>query len=217
METTPVIYAIENRINHKVYIGSATHFDKRCRIHLYYLNKNKHHSKHLQAAWNKYGADAFYFHVLEYVNCSNMLKREQWWLDTVQPFRREVGYNISPTAGNISGTELSYEAKRQISDRMRKIWASPDGRKKMSDSMKEGWDAEARQNKSVASQRMWTPERKRRQSERMKQIWARPEEKESRANLMKEAWASETRRQNLSNAAKQVWSKRKAQDKRNKT
>lgn len=62
------IYEIRNLINNKVYIGSSKQVNKRFTIHRHRLNKNTHANKYLQAAWNKYGKDAFEFkviHILE--------------------------------------------------------------------------------------------------------------------------------------------------------
>ena len=58
--------------------------------HKYYLNLNRHHSGHLQNAWNKYGADNFKFEILEYCTEEIMLDKEQEYLDKLKP-----AYNVS--------------------------------------------------------------------------------------------------------------------------
>ena len=58
------IYAITNKNNDKKYIGSSVRPDKRFSEHKHHLRKGKHHSFVLQAAWNKYGEDAFKFKVI---------------------------------------------------------------------------------------------------------------------------------------------------------
>lgn len=62
-----VIYQITNMVNGKYYIGSAESFARREWQHKYDLKKGTHKNPRLQAAWNKYGADAFVFEVLEEV------------------------------------------------------------------------------------------------------------------------------------------------------
>lgn len=59
------IYKIINTINNKFYVGSTTNTKERFRTHRSRLRRGKHHSQHLQAAWNKYGEQAFVFHVIQ--------------------------------------------------------------------------------------------------------------------------------------------------------
>jgi group I intron endonuclease len=59
------IYAIVNIKNGKFYIGSSVHIRSRWSTHKKELTGKKHHCKHLQNAWNKYGADSFAFIILE--------------------------------------------------------------------------------------------------------------------------------------------------------
>jgi group I intron endonuclease len=60
-----VIYRITNMANNKYYIGSAESFERRKWQHTYDLKRGAHKNPHLQAAWNKYGADMFVFEILE--------------------------------------------------------------------------------------------------------------------------------------------------------
>ena len=62
-----VIYQITNMENGKYYIGSAESFERRRWQHIYELKKGTHKNPRLQAAWNKYGPDAFVFEILETV------------------------------------------------------------------------------------------------------------------------------------------------------
>jgi group I intron endonuclease len=55
------IYKILNKINNKVYVGESLDIERRWDEHKEDLNNNKHHSKKLQLAWNKYGEESFEF------------------------------------------------------------------------------------------------------------------------------------------------------------
>lgn len=112
------IYAIVNIVNNKRYIGSTIAAKKRCYSHRLALRKNSHHSRHLQNAWNKYGEGAFIFVVLEVCDERELLKREQFYIDTI------ADYNSSPTAGNCLGFKQSEETKSRQSARMQKIMAT---------------------------------------------------------------------------------------------
>ena len=59
------VYMIKNVLNNHKYIGSTKNFKQRLKQHLSDLRNNKHHSPHLQAAWNKYGEKHFVFQILE--------------------------------------------------------------------------------------------------------------------------------------------------------
>ena len=60
-----VIYRITNMITNDYYIGSAESFERRKWHHTYDLRRGAHKNPRMQAAWNKYGSEAFVFEVLE--------------------------------------------------------------------------------------------------------------------------------------------------------
>lgn len=100
------IYQIRNTINGHVYIGSAVDTEGRFRLHKSSLSKNKHHSIHLQRAWNKYGASNFVFEILEEINIAeDLIVREQFYFDDRNP-----EYNICKTAGSCLGVKFSLES-----------------------------------------------------------------------------------------------------------
>ena len=61
------IYKIVNLITGKYYVGSTKSFETRKTCHFSRLRNNNHTNKHLQNAYNKYGADNFKFEIVEYV------------------------------------------------------------------------------------------------------------------------------------------------------
>src|SRR3546814_3147532 len=80
------IYQIRNFRNGKLYIGSARDLKQRRATHFKLLGENRHHCRHLQAAWNKYGAEAFVFELVEHVgHVDRLIPREQHYIDTRQP------------------------------------------------------------------------------------------------------------------------------------
>ncbi len=115
------IYKITNKINQKFYIGSSERIRGRWVEHLYLLRSNQHTSTHLQNAWNLYKEENFTFEILEECSKDILIKREQYYLDTLlfaqEYIRREdsrfleLGYNINPTAGkNRKGTTQAKES-----------------------------------------------------------------------------------------------------------
>lgn len=102
------IYRIVNKVNGKGYVGSASSFYKRWKLHRHDLLKGKHHSFRLQHSWNKYGEDKFIFEVLEIVENPTrelLLAREQYWINYYNSSNPKNGYNICPIAGSCFGAE----------------------------------------------------------------------------------------------------------------
>lgn len=110
------IYKIINKINGKMYIGSAVDIQKRWIKHKSDLRKNKHHSKKLQNSWNKYGEQNFIFEIVEECekNKDLLLSKESYYFilyDTVKN-----GYNCAIKAGSpMFGKKHSEETKKKIS------------------------------------------------------------------------------------------------------
>ncbi len=92
------IYKITNEVTGKFYIGSSKNIENRFYEHKMMLRNNKHRNVILQRSWNKHGSDKFTFSILEECSVDQCLIREQFYLDTLQPFK-SIGYNIGKTAG----------------------------------------------------------------------------------------------------------------------
>lgn len=85
-KTQPGVYCISNKRNGKAYIGSTTRriCDRWCE-HRKHLTAGVHHNKGLQADWDRYGANAFRFYVLEVVaDPVAVLERELHWQQNKQ-------------------------------------------------------------------------------------------------------------------------------------
>lgn len=125
---TTGIYAIINIINGNMYIGSSINIKKRWYKHKTELNANKHHSQHLQRAWNKYGERNFSFVILLECDENHLKDIEQKFIDFLKPV-----YNVLPAAYSPKGYKHPKEFGEQIRQRMLgKSRMSKDGRKRVS-------------------------------------------------------------------------------------
>lgn len=104
------IYAIVNRVNGRMYIGSAMRFSKRWKEHLRGLDSGKHHSRFLSRCWAKHGAENFEFKVLLYCSPENLLMYEQAFLDFYKPI-----YNTAKVAGSQIGYRHTEESRARMS------------------------------------------------------------------------------------------------------
>ena len=93
------IYCIENTINHKKYIGSSLDIYDRWKHHKASLRGNRHHSIHLNNAWNNYGENSFEFYIIEKCKKEKLIEREQHFIDLYKSYDKHYGYNIQPIAG----------------------------------------------------------------------------------------------------------------------
>ena len=126
------IYLIKNIINKKVYIGSAVNIDKRWKEHKKLLKQGKHHSIHLQQAWDKYGEQSFKFEVLEEVQKQeHLLSYEQVYLDYYKSYEGDKGYNICKVAGSPLGLRRSEETKKKLSEAKTGIKFSEEHKQKL--------------------------------------------------------------------------------------
>lgn len=129
---------IRNKANGKVYVGSAVKLNKRWDNHKSDLRKNKHHSKHLQSAWNKYGQESFDFVLLEECIPEVLIMREQNWIDFFKSYDDRFGYNIAAIVGNnFLGRKHTEEAKEKNRQAHLGWRPSEEQRKKQSQYMKE--------------------------------------------------------------------------------
>lgn len=129
----PVIYKIRNVVNGKFYVGSTTNTRERFRNHRKMLRGNRHHCRHLQASWNKYGEDCFKFEVQEVVeDAAKLWEAEERWL--VEHFGQGYCYNSgrapeAPMRGRFGslhpsyGKPVSQEQKTAISITLKAFYA----------------------------------------------------------------------------------------------
>jgi len=122
------IYAIVNRNNNKVYIGSALRCDGRWRYHRSELENQEHGNRHLQRAFNK-DRDALYIEVIEQIENPTkafLLEREQFWMDFYQSYDSKKGYNIAPKAASCQGIKRDPEYVARVAAALRGRKMSPE-------------------------------------------------------------------------------------------
>jgi len=129
------VYKITNQENGKMYIGSCKCFQVRASQHLKSLKKQKHHNKHLQHAFNKYGTDAFLFEVIKVVDGDKLARTtcEQTYLDE-QKDNWQGCYNIAKKTVNKQGpwSKTPEETRKKHSESTKKMWQDPEHRAKVS-------------------------------------------------------------------------------------
>lgn len=107
---TSAIYAIVNQTTGDMYVGSAVVVNRRWNVHKCQLRSGKHHCKHLQNAYVKYGEQGFDWEIVETVaDKSNLINREQFWLDFFKP-----SYNKRKIADSCLGVKRSPESRQKM-------------------------------------------------------------------------------------------------------
>lgn len=130
---TQVIYKIVNLVNDKFYVGSTANKKVRFRQHRKLLRGNRHHCKHLQAAWNKYGEEKFDFRVVEEVPQAVSLQEveDRWLKEHVgHPYCYNSGYSAEAPWRNAPahvtpnfGRTMAERQKTQISKSLKEFYA----------------------------------------------------------------------------------------------
>jgi hypothetical protein len=117
------IYKILNIVTGKFYIGSSSNISRRWNRHDNDF-KNGENSKYLQKSWEKYGENNFTKEIVEILTKYDeetkksfdrrLKEREQYYLDTLKSYTKEIGYNLSSIS---QGADFPHtnEAKIKIS------------------------------------------------------------------------------------------------------
>lgn len=120
------VYKITCTTNGKFYIGSAScvngsstriGFLGRVNQHILKLKNNKHHNLVMQNSFNKHGSDSFVFEIIEFCDYGKCLEREQFYLDSLQPFYPN-GFNIckSSLCNNLNSNTKNRTETRDVSN-----------------------------------------------------------------------------------------------------
>ena len=101
------IYKIQSKIKpERCYIGSAVDIKRRRYGHLATLNNRIHKNPKLQAHYNKYGKEDLDFSILISCNKEDLIKHEQFFIDSLNPW-----FNICKIANSSLGVKRSEEYK----------------------------------------------------------------------------------------------------------
>jgi group I intron endonuclease len=107
------IYAIRHIESGRCYVGSSVNFSRRWIEHRRKIKAGTHPARHMLHAFQKYGADAFAFVILEECDVSSeatRIERENHWMSVLKPV-----FNVAPVAGSVLGLKRSDEAKANMS------------------------------------------------------------------------------------------------------
>ena len=133
------IYKITNTQNGRLYVGSAKLFKVRANEHRRSLENGKHSNKFLQADFDKCGTESFVFEVLEVVDGTrdDRLVREDFYLATHFDNQQNC-YNLRPKASAPQEKPNNLEiAKKKRSIAMKRRWADPEYKQRLSNKHKE--------------------------------------------------------------------------------
>lgn len=126
------IYRWTNKETGKSYVGSAVDISKRFTTYYsqYMIKEVLIRSKSLiLSAIQKHGHSKFSLTIIEYCDPSDLIRREQYYIDLLKP-----EYNICQTAGSSLGRILSEETKMKISNYFKGRPISEVAKQKMSES-----------------------------------------------------------------------------------
>ena len=117
------IYIIRNTINNLIYVGSTKNINKRYKEHKNLLLNNKHQNSRIQRFVNKYGIDTLSFNLIEIVkNKENLIQREQFYLDLLQPFKKDIGFNVCIKSGAIAGIDFKIQTIEKLKELSKQRW-----------------------------------------------------------------------------------------------
>lgn len=104
------VYKITNLKTNEIYIGSTVSLMRRRNSHFLRLKSNSHYNKHLQSSYSKYGEEFFEFSVILVCEPFELLRYEQFFIDSKRP-----EFNKRIIAESNRGRKLSNRHKNAIS------------------------------------------------------------------------------------------------------
>lgn len=126
------IYTITNQLDGKMYVGKSIDVHARMQAHRNRLRYQNHPNVYLQAAYNKHGADAFSYELLEEWDIDVIFSMENYWVNLLNTTNDKYGYNICPTSPT-GRSKNSPETRAKISKNRKGKLATDESKKRMSD------------------------------------------------------------------------------------
>jgi group I intron endonuclease len=108
------IYKITNLIDKKIYIGSSINLENREYRHFWMLKKGIHDNSHLQNSFNKYGIQSFEFDIIEECDESNLIDKENHYINFYLSNIQDYGYNMA-LVNEFRRNNYNNEVKQKIS------------------------------------------------------------------------------------------------------
>lgn len=173
----------------KVYVGQSQNIGSRRNRHFGELRRGVHSNKHMQAAWNLYGEQAFSFETLEDCAVGTLDERELFWITELRAV--EAGYNKRVTPVSNRGIKFSEEIRAKVGAAIKAALASPQARARIKEVRKRTFsDPALRARISENSRRYYAdPEARAKQSKVSLQAHSRPGVREKLSDKAKAAWA----------------------------
>lgn len=198
------IYSITHIDSGRQYIGGSVDIIERWYLHRSDLRLNRHHSPHLQHAWNKYGSEAFRFDVLLHCVIPDLNEWEQLCLDNLP-----CVFNVCTFANRCTGRPCSAETRQKIS-RSKLLTSKPlstEHRLLISNQLKgRVISSETRQRLSQSAIQRYSSEVERsKQSERSKRMLASEDARKRISDSNKRRFGTQESREKQSARAKLQW------------
>jgi group I intron endonuclease len=122
------VYRWVNKETGKSYVGSGTNLARRFYNYYSAALLIKHDCMVINRALLKYGYSNFTLEIIEYCEPSNVIAREQFYLDLLKP-----EYNILVKAGSNLGFKHTEETKQKIGEASQGLKRSEETKRKMSE------------------------------------------------------------------------------------
>jgi group I intron endonuclease len=186
------IYAVENLINGKIYIGQSRNAYSRRREYFH----GRCHNEYLSRSIALHGVENFSFRIIEECSLELLTEREKYWILFYESTNPSKGYNmtfggegVKPTlelskklsllrTGRVIGPEWRANLKKAAQDRMWITNGTQSTLVSRDSDIPTGWQ----QGRPAASQ-----EQKRKTSEAMKAIYLQPLTEARRTSIIKSA------------------------------
>ena len=108
------IYKITNKVSNKVYIGSSLNISNREYKHFWLLRNNSHDNRFLQNSYNKHDESIFKFEIIEYCDPSQLIDRENYYINFYKSNLSEFGYNLA-TVNEFRRNTYNLDVKQRLS------------------------------------------------------------------------------------------------------